>query len=124
MGLVMSKLFSWPPWAAGILGAAAPYIVIVFIAAGIDIVDPNVAEAIYEVVGYLGVLFCLPTILVGAVFGGLIVWLVEKFGKPAWVSDRIQQPSGERWRFYTAFVSGLLSGPILGALIAILASLL
>jgi len=105
----------------GAMGAITPYILALYVAGRISSGDPATASAVYEVVGILGTLACLPTIFIGALLGGLFVWLVLRLEKPRRIFLKIENSADSRWIFLVGFLGGFLAGPILG-LLAVLAA--
>ena len=99
----------------GALGAVTPYVL--FALFGSTILTPLIgtedANGIGEGMGIIMTLVCIPTIFIGAIFGGLSVWLVVDFEKPRWIFIRMEQSQGAKWMFNTAFVVGFFIGPIL-----------
>lgn len=99
---------------AGALGAISPFLLFTLFA---EALLPSDLEGIGEGVGILMTLACLPTIIIGAVSGELLVWQIDKTETPAWLFDLLAQSADNRMTYLIAYFTGFFIGPILGLLL-------
>ncbi len=102
---------------AGALGAITPFLMVSLFA---GVLLPPSLEGLGEGLGILMTLACLPTICIGAISGGVLVWLLDEYEKPAWILRLMAQYAEHRVTYLIAYIVGFFAGPILGMLFVLL----
>lgn len=94
----LSRFFTWlasqfnvNALIAGVLGSVTPFIILMIF--GERILGPDGGAVVI-----LMVIICLPVVLIGAIGGGLIVWIIEQ-----------ARVSGEtKWAFLIGYLGGFI----------------